>query len=149
VPEVRRRLRRFRPATLALLPFLLLAVYIGLRWWGAFDSPEQRRFRRYGIDVGEHAAAERWLEPQNHQIAGLSHQDARDLVQRLSRAGARGMYAVRIRPTGPGETAGGLVVELPSDPERRRTISWHAARALGHKRLLADHGEPYYELTFR
>ena len=147
-PAVERRLRAYWPAVLALV----LLVYAGLRLLSGFESPQDRRergWRRHGIEPGENAAAERWLEAENHAIDGLSRAAARELVQRLIRAGALGVYAVRIRPTAGGQAAAGLVVELPDDAAGRRTISWHAARALGRKKLLHDHGEPYYELTFR
>jgi hypothetical protein len=136
---------------LAALAALLVVAGTALWISGALETEADRRdkaWRAHGIDAGVSAPALAWLEASDHEVDGLDKPAARDLVERLIRAGARGVHAVRIRASGDAERADGLLVELPAQATERRTILWHAARARGRTALEPDSGGRYHLLTF-
>lgn len=142
--------RRLRWAGAILL---LLLAGVGVWLSGLLDSADDRRKRawaEHGIEAGEHAEARAWLENREHGLTGLDPNVARQLVDRLERAGALGVYAVRFRSTPNGRSASALVVELPHGAAARRIILWHSAKARGlDSPLIPDRGERYHLLTWR
>jgi hypothetical protein len=131
----------------------LVLVYGALRLSGLLDSEADRRTKAWatqGFETGEHAEAQAWLQDSTHTLRGFEPGAARELVDRLERAGARGVYAARIQSTPNGESSSALVIDLPNDKAKREVILWHAAKARGlEPPLIPDHGEPYYLLTWQ
>jgi hypothetical protein len=129
-------------------------VALTLLWMtGVLDTDQGRRIRalrREGVEPGTTAEAGSWLELASHEVDGIDKRAARELLARAMRAGARGVYAVRIHDgSGGAERAGGLVIELPDESVARRTIFWHVQRALGPEHsLLSDHGQRFCLLVF-
>lgn len=153
IPKVSREPRvRLR----ALWPVFAAAFVVGgatLHWSGWLDRGVRRHERAWhaqGIDAGESAEALGWLEAPNHEVRTLGKLELRDLIERLLRAGAKGVYVIELEPTAQGQRAGGLLVELPDDADARRTVFWHLAKVPGQKPgTQADHGQPYHTLSLR
>lgn len=145
--------RRSRRRLWAGAALLLLPAYAGLHFSGVLESDDDRRRKVWadsGIEAGDHAEAAAWLQDPSHRLVGLDSSAARQLVERLERAGARGVYAVRIRSTPQGYSAGALIVDLPAAAAVRRVILWHCAKARGLEHsLVPDRGERYHLLTWQ
>jgi hypothetical protein len=133
---------------------LVLAIAACAYLWstGALDSASARRervLRGQGIEAGELAPAASWLESPDHSIYGIESPAARELVERLTRAGALSVHAAQIEAGGSGKRAHGLLIELPDVPAERRTILWHAARTRGPEARVPDEDGRYHLLTFQ
>jgi hypothetical protein len=137
------------PFALGACVLLISALWLS----GVLGSAEVRRldaWHRQGIEAGDHAPAAQWLRGANHEVEGIGKDAAQELVGRLSRAGARAIFAIQIRQKESGARAGSLLLELPDDANMRRTIFWYAARARGpNVPPEADHGQRYHLLSFR
>jgi hypothetical protein len=136
------------------LTAVVLAVAAGAYVWstGALDSASARReraLRAQGIEAGELSPAATWLESPDHSIDGIEGPAARELVERLTRAGALSVHAAQIEASGSGQRARGLLIELPEHPAERRTILWHAARTHGPEARVPDEAGRYHLLTFQ
>jgi hypothetical protein len=150
-PPLRRShgLTRLRLAQLALLALLVAVTLLALWTAGILPSEERTRlaaWRSAGIYPGEYAPAGLWLALADNRVDGLSQGEARSLLEKLTRAGAKSAYAVQIERS----VARGLLVELPADPEARRTIFWHAAaQKKAGTGLHMDTGQRFHVLEFR
>ena len=110
----------------------------------------ERAWHAQGIDAGESAEALAWLDVPNHEVRALGKLELRQLIERLTRAGAKGAYVIQLEPTAQGQRAGGLLVELPDDGDARRTVFWHLAKVPGQQPgTQADHGQPFHTLSLR
>jgi hypothetical protein len=145
-------LRRWRTRDW-LAATVVLGALAGAALWraGVFDTESDRRtqaLRALGIDAGKHLPAGPWLEQPGHDVRGIDAAALHDLLGKLQRAGAVAVFALRIQPNkNGGETAAGLLIELPVQPTARRTILWHAAHARGlEPPLIPDPGGAYYAL---
>jgi hypothetical protein len=154
IPNTQRT--RVRVRLRVLLPVFAVAVVVAgavLYWTGFFDRGVRRHeqaWRAQGIDAGEAADARRWLEAPDHEVRAMGKLELRDLVERLTRTGARGVYVIQLEPTAAGQRAGALLVELPEGDDARRTLFAQLAKVPGQKPgTQADHGQPYQTLSLR
>ena len=147
--EVRVRLRALWPAFAATIVVAIAFLY----WNGVFDSRlrrHERAWRAQGIDAGQAADALAWIEVPSHELRTMGKLVMRELIERLMRAGAQGVYVIQLEPTPTGQRAGGLLVELPENPDARRTLFWHLASVPGQPPATrADHGQAYQTLSLR
>ena len=75
------------------------------------------------IDAGRQAAAQAWLEAREHSLGELSWKRSRALVAKLHRLGARAIHVCQIRAYPDGtENSGNLVVEMPNEPAKRKSL---------------------------
>jgi hypothetical protein len=150
-PMGRARKRKTR-ARWPLVFTALVAGYAGLRHAGILATDAERRARAWaaaGIEAGEHAAATDWLLQPSHRLADLEPGEARALVDRLMRAGARGVYVIAIDSESAAESSSSLLIELPDEAATRRILLFHAAKAQRlEPPLIPDHGERFYVLTW-
>jgi hypothetical protein len=150
-PPLRRPhgLTRLRHSRLALSGLLVAVTLLALWTAGVFPSEDRARveaWRAAGIHPGEYAPAGLWLALADNRVEGLSQSEARALLERLARAGAKNAYVVQIERS----IARGLLIELPRDPEARRTVFWHAATQKGGGSMLhMDTGQRFHVLEFR
>jgi hypothetical protein len=140
----------------ALWPVIASALVVGaaaLYWSGALDRGvrrHERAWRAQGIDAGEAADALPWIDAPEHEVRALGKLELHQLIDRVTRAGAKGVYVIQLEPTARGQRAGGLLVELPEAPDARRTVFWQLAKLPGQQPgTQADHGQPYHTLSLR
>ena len=121
-------------------------VAIALFDWDAKRLADS--WRAEGVDPGEFEPAA-WLDEPGNELRGASRAQVSELLANLSREGAAAVYAVRIGETESGQRADALLIELPSSPEARRMILWHAAKSIGlSPPLIPDHGQRIHVLEF-
>jgi hypothetical protein len=132
---------------------VLVLVIAGLYFAGVFDSRIQKReraWRAQGIEPGQSAEALTWLDGVPHEVRGMTKPALIELIERLTRAGALGVYVIELEPTALGQRAGGLLVELPDSPGPRATVFFHLANVPGQRPATeADHGQRFHTLSLR
>jgi hypothetical protein len=131
-------------ATAAVVAALIAGAGLWLREPDAADQLRSH-LQAEGIAAGVLQPAGTWLRDGPHSVAGIQTGAVYSLIDALERAGARAVYAVRID----GDRAEALVVELPRDPQARRTVLWQAARAMRREIALTDDpGHRFLEIQF-
>lgn len=146
-------LRMFRSRTVRMALAAGLLAYVAFKLPALLDDPADNRRARWseaGIEVAEHAEAQQWLTQSGHGLATLDAASGKGLIEGLMRAGAVSVFATRIHPGADGESlvADALVVELPRDPERRRTVLWQTARAQGRQASVQDdHSQQFQQIV--
>jgi hypothetical protein len=128
-----RRSRRILRSWPILLGALLLA---GAGVWrtGVLQNDSDRRresWRAEGIVAGEHQEMRVFLAKPGRVVQGVDDATLRELLDKLERAGATKLYAIDIEGSGAGQRAGAILVELPKQPDARRTVFFHAAEVQG------------------
>lgn len=97
------------------------------------------------LTTGRREEAEQWIESRNHTLGEYSHIRSRNLIKKLKRIGSRQVYACNIDADEGYENTGHLIIELPDDPETRKTLFREIGRlasSQGFQRDV-DHGQRY------
>jgi hypothetical protein len=137
-------------------PVLLLGVVLAIAGtWraGWLKTDAERRLDAWsteGILVHEHQEVRAFLAQPGHAVRGIGDAPLRALLDKLDRAGAKGIYAVDITTVAAERQAEALVVTMPPGVNARQTVRYYAAEAQGlGKAPVVDRHEHYLVIAFK
>jgi hypothetical protein len=119
---------------------------------GVFETDAHRQTRAFeqaGIEAGAYEAADRFLSRPGSRFDALPQEQVQALVDRLERAGARGVWVGDIQQQGSRRSSRTLLLDLPKDETQRRNVFEELAstRRAGQQ-LPSDHGQRYLRVDF-
>jgi hypothetical protein len=92
---------------------------------GVFETDAHRQTRAFeqaGIEAGAYEPADRFLSRSASQFDALPQEQLQALVDRLERAGARGVWIGDIQQQGSRRSSRTLLLDLPNDETQRRNV---------------------------
>jgi hypothetical protein len=139
-----------------LVVSFVAAAFLGWLWLVRIPAPEpgsgagQDPFCRKLLDTKTHREALAWVkESKDRDIRTIGEQSPAQslkVVQRLYQEGAQRVWAVDVEKyPNQGQSTNNLVIELPTDPNRRRRLFSMEARAAasGGFDPVSDDGQHY------
>lgn len=119
---------------------------------GVFETDAHRQTRAFeqaGIEAGAYESADRFLSRTGSQFDALPQEQLQALVDRLERAGARGVWIGDIQQQGSRRSSRTLLLDLPNDETQRRNVFDELAstRRAGQQ-VASDTGQRYLRVDF-
>jgi hypothetical protein len=119
---------------------------------GVFETDAHRQTRAFelaGIDAGAYEPAERFLNRSGSRFDALPQEQLQALVDRLERAGARGVWVGDIQQQGSRRSSRTLLLDLPNDETQRHNVFDELAstRRAGQQ-VANDTGQRYVRVDF-
>jgi hypothetical protein len=135
-----------------LLACLIIGGMVLAMSSGAFETDTVRRTRAFqasGIDPGEFEPAGSFVGKPGNEFDGMPSEQLHGLLDALAQAGSPRVWIANITHRGTRRASHTLLVELPSDPDARRTIfSEHVKSAALREPAPQDKGQRFLRLAF-
>lgn len=119
---------------------------------GVFETDanrQSRAFQQAGIEAGVYEPPERFMGKPSSRFDALPKEQLRALVDRLERAGARGVWIGDIQQQGGERKSHTLLLDLPTEQGARRSVFEELAstRRAGQA-AASDNGQRYLRVDF-
>jgi hypothetical protein len=115
---------------------------------GLFETDAKRlarAFRDAGIETGAYEPAERYLTRAGSQFDALPPDQLRGMLDRLTKAGAKGVWVCNIEQHGGTRSSRTLLVELPKNTPARQAVIAQLARS---RAPTNDSGQRFLQVAF-
>jgi hypothetical protein len=139
---------KYGTALVFLIAMLLGALGVGYirGWFETDDGRREAEWANIGIATGDYENVRTFLSGRGRRFERMPDSEAQLIIDGLFRAGARDIWAIRIREIDGARTSGGVIVALPSDMSARRTIFFQHAPLTPTRDIAEDRGQPYLVL---